>query len=174
MEFLRFNAPDADVLATGIEETRWKLEQASTAGDSLGMVEHAADLASMLTTARREVEALGLIEKHLTLAESLSNAEPIGWFWNAYATALQYADQRAKADTVFSKALNLCRTSGWSRLQSFVLQHWGRNLAEQGRLDEAEVCFSEALSIRVKLDDPCQESSRRAMEALARLRGQSS
>ena len=128
----------------------------------------------MLTTARREVEALSLIEKHLDLAESLPNAEPIGWFLNAYATALQYSGQRTKADTVFSKALNLCRDAGWFRLQSFVLQHWGRSLAEQGRLDEAEACFSEALSIREELNDPRQESSRRALEALARLRGQSS
>ena len=174
MEFLRFNAPDADALVTGIEETRLKLEQAATAGDSLGTVEHAADLASMLTTARREVEALSLIESHLNLAESLAATEPIGWFWNAYATALQYSGQRTKADTVFSKALSLCHASGWSRLQSFVLQHWGRSLAEQGRLDEAEACFSEALSIRAELNDPRQDSSRRALEALAQLRGPSS
>jgi tetratricopeptide (TPR) repeat protein len=174
MEFQRFTAPDTATLAKSIEETRLKLEHSSTTGDSLGTIEHAADLASMLTTARREIDALNLIEKHLSVAEALPVTEPIGWFWNAYATALQYSGQRARADAVFSRALNLCRASGWSRLESFVLQHWGRSLAEQGQLDEAEACFSEALSIRTELNDPRQESSRRALDALVQLRGQSS
>jgi hypothetical protein len=53
------------------------------------------------------------------------------------------------------------------------MQHWGRSLAEQGRFDAAQVCFSEALNIRAELNDPRQDSSRRALEALAELRGQS-
>jgi thioredoxin-like negative regulator of GroEL len=58
MEFLRFNAPDANALAKSMGETRLQFEQACASADALGTVEHAADLASMLTTARREEEAL--------------------------------------------------------------------------------------------------------------------
>lgn len=173
MEFLRFNAPDADALAESMVETRLKLEQACACGDALGAVEHAADLGSMLTTARREGEALVLMQRHLGDALSLPPAEPIGWFWNAYATALQYAGQTTEAHTSFAKALDLCRTHRWSRLRSFVLQHWGRSLVEQGELDQARACFTEALNIRVELEDPRQASSRHALEALALLRGAS-
>lgn len=170
MEFLRFDAPDADALERDIAGTRSKLDEARRAADTLALVEHAADLGSMLTTARREAEALSLMQEHLLQAESLPDREPAGWFWNAYATALQYSGRRADADVVFAKALNLCRAAEWSRLQSFILQHWGRNLVEQDRLDDAEACFSEALSLRVQLNDARQESSRRALEALAQLR----
>ncbi len=170
MEFLRFNAPDADALATSIDAARLKLEQACACGDALGAVEHAADLGSMLTTARCEREALALMRNHLGDVCSLPAAEPIGWFWNAYATALQYAGHTAEAHTSFAKALELCRTHQWSRLQSFVLQHWGRSLVEQGELDQAQALFTEALDIRVELNDPRQASSRQAIEALALLR----
>lgn len=173
MEFLRFNAPDADALAKSMDETRLKLEQACACSDALGAVEHAADLGSMLTTVRREGEALVLMQRHLGDALSLPATEPLGWFWNAYATALQYAGQTIEAHSYFAKALELCRTHHWTRLQSFVLQHWGRSLVEQGEFDQAQACFTEALNIRVERNDPRQASSRRALEALALLRGPS-
>jgi len=52
-----------------------------------------------------------------------------------------------------------------------VLQHWGRSLAEQGRFDEAELRITEALALRVQLQDPRQESSRQALDLLAQWRG---
>jgi len=170
MEFLRFNAPDADALALDIEETRAKLAAARLAGDTLAAVEHAADLGSMLTTARREREALALLQAMLAETEAQTAHEPAGWFLNAYATVLQYSGRRDEADVVFTKALALCRLNGWSRLQSFVLQHRGRSLVEQQRFDEAQACFTEALDLRVQLNDPRQASTRRALEALAELR----
>ena len=106
------------------------------------------------------------------LAEGLPTQVAAGRFWNSYATALQYTGQRAAADEHFAKALRLCQSSNWSLLQSYVLQHWGRSLVEQGCFDQAEQCFAEALDIRVRLNEPRQESSRRALEALAHLRSQ--
>ncbi|WP_325649312.1 hypothetical protein [Ideonella sp.] len=170
MEFLRFSAPDPDALAIGIEETRAKFAAARLAGDMLATVEHAADLGSMLTTARRESEALELMQTLLAEAEAQAAHEPAGWFFNAYATALQYCDRRDEANGVFANALALCRRNGWARLQSFVLQHWGRGLVEQQRFDEAQACFMEALDLRIQLNDPRQASTRRALEALAELR----
>jgi tetratricopeptide (TPR) repeat protein len=170
MEFMRFTAPDADALAKGIQEARSKLAEAQRVGDTLASVEHAGDLGSMLTTARLEAEALTVMQDFLFLADSMPNKESTGWFWNAYATALQYNGRRSDADSIFTKALTLSRDSRWSRLQSFILQHWGRSLVEQDRLDEAEACFSEALDIRVELNDPRQESTRRALAALAQIR----
>ena len=95
----------------------------------------------------------------------MQESQSIG-FWNAYATALQYAGNRAEADAFFAKAHGLCSTAGWARLEALVLHHWGRNLAEQGRFPEAEARISQALAIRIRLDDPRQESSSRALKVL--------
>jgi hypothetical protein len=108
MEFQRFTAPDAAAVETRIGEHRAKLARALGAGDELALVDHTGDLAGLLTTARREVEALALLQQ-LDRVELFSSSEVSGWFWNAYATALQYNGQRAEADPVFAKALTLSR-----------------------------------------------------------------
>lgn len=58
MEFQRFSSPDTAALEADMVETRGKLERALQAGDAHAIVEHAADLGSMLTTARQEVAAV--------------------------------------------------------------------------------------------------------------------
>ena len=63
MEFQRYTAPDATALEVNIRETRSKLAAAVAAGASGASVEHAADLGSMLTTARQEAEALLILER---------------------------------------------------------------------------------------------------------------
>jgi tetratricopeptide (TPR) repeat protein len=172
-EFMRHTAPDAEAHARSISALREKLQHAVLSGDKLATVDHAADLGSMLTTDRKEFEALQLLREHSASAEALPGEEPAGWFWSAYATALQYTGQRAEADVYFAKALRLSSAAGWSRLQALVLHHWGRSLAEQRRFTEAEARISEALALRVQLQDPGQEKSRLALEALAQLRSQS-
>ena len=170
MEFQRFTAPDAAALQTSIAEHREQLTQALQAGDDLRIVDHTADLASLLTAARCEHEALALLQAQLDRTRALATHEPAGWFWNAYATALQYSGQRAEANTAFAKALDLAQAGGWRRLQGFVLQHWGRSLAEQGRLDEAQSRFEEALALRRQLHDPRAATTEGALAGLAELR----
>lgn len=170
VEFMRSSAPDPEAHARGIADLRAKLAIAMRARDDNAIVDHAADLGSMLTTARQESEALSLLNAHRTVAEALPEAEPSGWFWNAYATALQYSGSRTEADLYFAKAHDLCVRSDWVRLKALVLHHWGRSLAEQRRFAEAETKLSEALALRARLGDPKQESSRRALEVLAELR----
>lgn len=170
MEFQRYTAPDADALADDMRDAQAQLAQALKSGDAIATVDHAGDLGGMLTTARREAEALALMQPHTGLADTLPEHEATGWFWNAYATALQYLGRRDEAHAVFAKVLALTRVGGWQRLQSFVLQHWGRCLVEQGRWREAEAAFQEALQLRQQLNDPFQASTQRALDALARLR----
>jgi len=172
VEFMRFTAPDAQAHARGIDELREQLDHACAVGDQVAIVDHAADLGSMLTTDRRESEALSLLRKHSAAAEALSHEEAAGWFWNACATALQYSNRRSEAQAYFARALGLCDGSGWPRLKALVLHHWGRCLVEQGRLAEAQARIADALALRVQLGDPRQESSRRALEALAHLRSE--
>lgn len=173
MEFQRFSAPDPAALDVAIVEARARLAHAIALQEALGIVEHVADLGAMLTTARQEATALALLQEHSRLAESLPGQEPTGWYWNAYATAMQYSGLRTEANAVFAKALALCQSGGWRRLQSFVLQHWGRSLVEQGQLSAAEVRFSEALAIRKELNDPRQASTERCLSALVQLRTRS-
>lgn len=169
--FQRYTAPDAAALEAGIEDTRAKLIASCRETDPAAMVEHAADLGSLLTTARQEAQALRILDEHVALAASLPSQEPAGWFWNAYATALQYVGRRDEADEFFAMALMLSQQGGWLRLQATVLHHWGRNLVEQMRWDDAEARFSQALELRLKMDDPRQASTRRALEALGTWRG---
>ncbi len=173
VEFQRFTAPDPIALESDIRRTRVKLAEAIEAGASVASVEHAADLGSMLTTARREAEALAVMTEQLSLAETLPNEEATGWYWNAYATALQYLGRREEANAFFSEALVLSQAAGWLRLQSFILHHWGRCLVELERRNEAQAKFSAALKIRQELNDPRQASTQRALEGLAQLHQQS-
>jgi hypothetical protein len=120
---MRYTAPDAAAHAKGISEVREKLDHAITENDRLATIDHAADLASMLTTERRELEALRVLGEHAAHAEALPGEEPSGWFWNAYATALQYAGKRDEADAYFAKARGLCAAGNWTRLEARVLHH---------------------------------------------------
>lgn len=169
MEFERFTAADPQGLESAIVAQRVALQSAVAATDGSALVEHAADLASMLTTARREEEALHVLLQHLPLAHTHSAVEAAGWFWNAYATALQYLSRREEAQTAFDHALQLARAHGWTRLESFILVHLGRCLVETGRLSDAQACFERAHAIRVGLADPRQATSARLIDALAAL-----
>jgi len=167
-EFLRFSAADPLALQCDTAEQRLKLAAALQAGASLVIVDAAADLGSMLTTARLEPEAVDLLEQHSALAERHAGDEPAGWFWNAYATALQYSGRRDQAEALFIQAIDLAGQNGWRRLEALASHHWGRSLAEQGRLAEARACFSSALVIREeRKDEPGQASSRRALLELS-------
>ncbi|MFT7776237.1 hypothetical protein [Roseateles sp.] len=170
MEFQRFTAPDATTLEASIAEHRARLAAARQAGDEPAIAEHAADLGALLTTARREAEALVLLRTQLDRIQAFSGLEMAGWFWNAYATALQYNGLRGEANAAFAQALALSCAGGWRRLQSFVLQHWGRNLVEQGDLDAAQAKFEQALAIRRELNDPRTASTEQALAGLAELR----
>ncbi|MEJ6004634.1 tetratricopeptide repeat protein [Paucibacter sp. AS339] len=166
-EFLRFSAADPVAMQRDIAEMRLKLAVALQGGDSLAIVDAAADLGSLLTSARMELEAVDLLEQQRPQAERHVADEPAGWFWNAYATALQYSGRRDQAEAFFIQAIELAKQNGWRRLEALASHHWGRSLAEQGRLVEARACFSNALAIREeRKDEPGQASSRRALLAL--------
>lgn len=180
-EFLRFTAPDPEAHARSLAALREQLAllqaraEAGGAVDEMSLLEVVADLAGLLITARHEDEALQLLQAHEALAEAASHASPVlhealGWFWCAYATALQYLGQRAEAEPIFARTVVLCEAGGWARLRAMALQHWGRSLVEQGRFDEAESRFHEALALRVQLQDPRQATTREALALLAQLR----
>jgi tetratricopeptide (TPR) repeat protein len=172
-EFMRFSAPDPAVLERSIRDTRSKLAEALSRGDQSAILDCAADLGGMLTTARNEAEALDLLRTHESLASSHPSAEQIAWFWNALGTALQYIGERPVAEAYFAKAVATAHDGGWRRIEAMALHHWGRSLVEQGRLDEAESRITQALAIREELGEPRQETSRKALAEIAKLRAAS-
>jgi tetratricopeptide (TPR) repeat protein len=168
-EFMRFTAPDQAALEVAIEGAREKLAAAEASSHAAAIVEQAADLGSMLTTARREHEALQLLRKYEELAESLSGEEPVAWYWNALATVLQYSNNRKAAEPYFARAVSTAQAGSWARVEAMALHHWGRCLVEDGHLSEAESRIKQALAIRERLGER-QESSRNALLKLAQLR----
>jgi tetratricopeptide (TPR) repeat protein len=126
----------------------------------------AASLGSMLTTARRESEARGILSRFLPMARKIGTPEQVGWLVLYLATANQHLGHRDEASAQFREAHASSESSGAMRLQHFTLHHWGRFLAEERELDRARECFERALALRVESNDPRQDSSRKALEAL--------
>lgn len=165
-EFQRHGAPDPEALRRAIAAARRALADARRRGDDLAIVDHAGELAAMLTTARREGEALAILAPERARAEALARHEPAGWYDLAEATARQYLGERVAAEVLFGQALARSRAAGWRRLEGYLLAHRGRCRVELGRLDEARADFGAALAIRVEQGDPRQAAVRRLLEAL--------
>ena len=140
-------------------------------GEPKQVLDCAGNLVALLTAARREAEAISTGDAHLPLARANATLEESAWLLHHLATASQYGRRRARANDLFAEALTACRQHGWRKLEHFVLHHWGRSLAEEGRLEEAERCFVDSRAIRAELGDPLVESSDRALAELAKLRG---
>ncbi|MBK7613549.1 MAG: hypothetical protein IPJ08_03520 [Burkholderiales bacterium] len=167
---MRYTAPDAAALEQGMVVARTKLAEAQVRGDESAILEQVADLGGMLTTARKEASALELLRAHERLATSHESEEQSAWYWNALATALQYLNERIAAEAYFARAATVARKGGWRRVEAMTLHHWGRSLVEQGQIDAAESRIAQALAIREELGEPRQESSRKALAEIARLR----
>jgi tetratricopeptide (TPR) repeat protein len=164
--FQRYSAPDPVAHAREIERLSAALSACSDSG-SLGAIDLSADLASLLTSARREAEARELLVPLLSAVREHLSSEPAGWYYLSFGTASQYLGLRAEANAMFAEALNLARAQGWERLEHFVLAHWGRSLVEEGELSQARECFDRALAIRERLNDPGVASVRGLLQALA-------
>lgn len=166
MYFQRFTPDDPEEFLVSIENVRLELVEARSAGDVAKLLDLVPDLGSMLTTARQEDEARQLLLEFLPLAREQNMPEELGWLLLALATANQYLEHRSEAGEQFAEALALAHSIHSEQLEHYVLHHWGRFLVEQGNIEQAKECFVRALELRVKLDEPRQESSRRALETL--------
>lgn len=169
--FLRHTPADPVAHQQRIEAEQASLDAAHASGDNERVLDHAGTLGALLTAAGREADGYALLVSLLPTARQAANVEPAAWLLHALATAAQYTGRNAEANALFAEALSHCGARGWRRLEHFVLHHWGRCLAEQGRLDEARDCFARSLAIREALGDPLQASSRRALAELSRLQG---
>lgn len=164
--FQRYTDPDPRQLLRDIVALRSELKAARDKGDQAAALRISADLGERLTTARREQEARELLTKALDEARAASMSETLGWLLLNLATANQYLHRREAAAAQFPEALAIARALPAHELEHYTLQHWGRFLAESGDIADARQCFSRALELRVRLDDPRQASTRKALQAL--------
>lgn len=85
--------------------------------------------------------------------------------------ALKYYEKQDEALELFEKAFKKCKDNKLETYLDFALQHKGKCLMEMGRLDEAEVCFIEALKLReFKGDTTLIGSTREALKLVKRLK----
>jgi tetratricopeptide (TPR) repeat protein len=166
MVFQRFTVPNEQQLLEQIDQFRLTLQSAEDEEEPSQILEAVGVLGSLLTTAHKEAEARELLLNYLPLAQQNKTAEEVGWFLLALGTADQYLGLREEANGRFSEALRRARHYRWTRLEHFVLHHWGRCLVEEGRLVEARECFVEALRLRELMNEPFQASTRQALAAL--------
>ena len=166
MHFQRFNPPDLVQFQQDLAQMARDFQAAQTQGDAAKTIDLAVDLGGMLTTARRESEAQTLLQTYLPIAREYGNPITLGWLLLNLGTAEQYLGHKAETNRHFHEALALARAESDQPLEHYVLHHWGRSLVEDGEYSRARKCFEAALAIRVALNEPRQESTRRAIAAL--------
>ena len=169
MQFHRFTADDPQALARDIAGAQEDLAGLRGSGDQAKVLEAIASLGSMLTTARREEEAVTLLLPAVTQARASGSPEALGWLLLSLATANQYLGRTPQAGEQFAEALALAETLDAEHLLHMTLAHHGRFLVEQGDLPQARSCFERSLDLRVRLGHPRQASIRRLLDALAML-----
>ncbi len=163
--FQRYTAPDRQALEKDTARARAELTAARGRGDTAAELQAAADLGGMLTTAREEEEARAILLPAVERARR-GESDALGWLLLNLATANQYLRRTAEAAEQFPEALQIARAQGDAELEHYVLHHWGRFLAETGQTAQARERFSQALALRIRLNEPRQESTRRALRAL--------
>jgi tetratricopeptide (TPR) repeat protein len=167
--FHRFTADDPLALARDIAAAQDDLAALRAGGDEGKVLDAIAPLGSLLTTARREEEAVALLEPAVTRARVDGGGEPLGWLLLSLATANQYLGRTQHAREQFAEAQALAESLNAEHLLHMTLAHRGRFLVEQGKLQEARRCFERSLDLRVRTKHPKQASIRRLLDALALL-----
>ncbi|HEY1708752.1 MAG TPA: tetratricopeptide repeat protein [Rhizomicrobium sp.] len=160
--FQRFGWDDTAALAREIESVSADLARARKDDDEPGQLAAANTLGNLLTTARQEKAAADLEEWALALARRLGDKHEEAAALMNLATARQYLGQRDDAQTLFDEALDC----GDPVLESAIQHHRGRCYAEQGRKDEARLCFQRALYLRTQAGEPRAAKSQAALDAL--------
>lgn len=168
--FMRYEHRNPDELRRTIDESCKILSEARRAHNQELIFQTSIDLGELLTVARRESEAIAVLEPLLKFDLDRAAPEDRAWLYLNYATANQYFQRRAAAGSYYKKALKFVRKHKLETVEHFVLHHYGRFLVETGDFRRAERRFTEALKIRQKLNDARIDSTRKALAELRRLK----
>lgn len=114
----------------------------------------------------RYAEALDHLDRALELVDTEQRRITV---WINLGDVYRYQGDAATAETLYARAVTHARAAAPDVL-SFAVQHLGKALAEQNRLDEAHALLREALELRTAEGDPEEiESTRVALETLSAL-----
>lgn len=165
--FQRFQSPDAQALARQVQQDCEALDQARSVQDEARQLELLTWIGADTIILGKEAEALPFIEQALALARKRGDQPlEIENLLNL-ATAQQYLGKRELAQVLFQQALEKGRAYRVRDYEDFVLHHRGRCYVEQGKINEARVCFEQALTLREeKGDQRFIASTRKALAAL--------
>src|SRR5690606_23909300 len=109
--FRRFSSPDPAALAIEIEAARAALARQDSPGQAQERYAATADLARLLTIARREGDAYELLEPVVEQAQVDASPVDLGWLRLELATTSQYLHKDSDVLSNFSEALRLARLS---------------------------------------------------------------
>lgn len=168
--FMRFEHPKPEVLSKNIDASYKILDDAKKNRDAELFFQTAIDLGEMLTVARREKEAVEILEPLLKYDLDQAKPDDRAWLYLNYATANQYLQKKDPAGSYFKKALKFVRKHNLENVEHYVLHHYARFLVENRDFDRAGRFFGEALKIRQKLNDARVDSTRKALDELKLLK----
>lgn len=164
--FLRHYADEALPLVRAIQENMDELTRARAEGDPVALIPILGELGEAFRLLGQLDRALPYTTEALELARAQGRAKWVLTNGLRLATLLQYRNDHAAAEPLFIEALAGARALGL--LEDFVLQHWGKCLAELGRRDEAIACFERALVLRQTRGDAALIASTEEALDLAR------
>ena len=162
--FQRFQSDDPLALARKVEQDYEDLAHARDERMQLAILSR---LGPRLTILGKEQAAAPLLEQALALARQFGEQRlEVSNLLNL-ATAQQYLGKRDLAQDLFQEALDKARVYAQLEYEDFILHHRGRCFVEQGKIEEARVCFEQALALRRKKGDQrFIDSTQRALDAL--------
>lgn len=170
---MRFEHPNPVELRKNIDESYRILDAAKKDRDDELFFQTSIDLGEMLTVARREREAVEILEPLLKYDLDKAKPDDRAWLYLNYATANQYLQKKDSAGSYFKKALKFVRKHNLENVEHYVLHHYARFLVENRDFGRAERFFEEALKIRQKLKDARVNSTQKALDELKRMKAAS-
>lgn len=168
----RFTDDDRDEVLRDVEEDRGVLAAAIPGAASPAILRALVRLGFSLTPLGHEAEAAQHLEAAVTMARMLSEHGLEISALLHLATALQYLDERDRAQLLFQEGLDKSAEYGIGTDVHFLLHHRARCYAEQGMITEARQSMTQALARRQQLGDPrFIASSQGALNELGSLPG---
>ena len=154
--FCRFwlTGDDAAEARAEIAADQVALAAARTAGDLVRACQAELGLGATLIPLGQEAAAVAHLEEALRLAREITDPEAEVEALLHLATAQQYLGQRALAQELFQRGLDISARAAISTHTHFLLHHRGRCYAEQDLPGPARDCFRQALALREDLGEP--------------------
>lgn len=160
---MRYYASNLQEIQEKIKRTKDSIQNLNTEYE---IFYETVNLAEYLTIAKREKEAIKILEPYLNKQPGQTNTEDLAWLYLNYATANQYDNNRKIAELYFKKAIATTEKEAMENVQHFAYHHYGRFLVEGDNIMLAKEYFIKAINIRKRLKDKRLNNSLKALDSL--------